>query len=220
MQVAQKRAGPVHALLMFGALALVVSGVLAVPWPLYLLLPLAIYAAIVIAVPSLRVTAPSLALGRMCGPAIAFAIAVCVATSGVLVAFHMLARPDLSGAAIRLPLTSPVVLILVGACFSIVNAVLEELIFRGILWEVVAAEWNARVALVVTAFLFGAFHLHGYPSGLLGMLLASMYGLALGLLRWWTGGLGLAIACHICADATIFGLLVWSGVIAGSEGGR
>jgi hypothetical protein len=29
-------------------------------------------------------------------------------------------------------------------------------------------------------------------------------------MRLWTGGLGLATACHVVADATIFGLLFWS----------
>jgi membrane protease YdiL (CAAX protease family) len=100
---------------------------------------------------------------------------------------------------------------LAGICFSVINAILEELIFRGLLWEVAAAEWNEGVALVATSVMFGLGHLHGYPPGPLGAVLADIFGLSLGLLRWWTGGLGLAIAVHICADATIFGLLSWSG---------
>jgi membrane protease YdiL (CAAX protease family) len=101
-------------------------------------------------------------------------------------------------------------LLFAGVCFSATNAALEELIFRGVLWEVAAAEWNAGVALGATTFLFGLGHLHGYPPGPLGAVLAGIFGLSLGLLRWWTGGLGLAIAVHVCADATIFGLLFWS----------
>jgi len=42
-------------------------------------------------------------------------------------------------------------------------------------------------------------------------VLAGLFGFALGMLRWWTGGLGLAIAVHICADATIFSLLASAG---------
>ena len=60
------------------------------------------------------------------------------------------------------------------------------------------------VTLGVTAALFGLGHLHGYPPGPLGAVLAGLYGVALGLLRWWAGGLGLAVACHVSADATIF----------------
>src|SRR5262249_18606499 len=150
-----------------------------------------------------RSTAPRLTIGRMTGAPLAFAAALTVATSGVLVAFQELARPDVSGLAVRLPVSGLGSLLLVGLCFSVLNALLEELIFRGVFWEVLAAEWNARVALGITAGLFGLFHLHGYPPGVPGALLAALFGLALGLLRWWSAGLGLAVACHICADATI-----------------
>jgi uncharacterized protein len=211
MEAIRRRAGPAHGVLIIAALALVVSGLLPLPWPLYLLLPLVLYAGIVFAIPALRATAPRLAFGRAHGPAIAFAVAVSVGTSAVLITFHLLAHPDVSGFAVSLPIAGPVALVLVGICFSLLNAVLEELIFRGILWEVVAAEWNAAAALVVTAGVFGIFHLHGYPPGPLGVVLACLFGVALGLLRWWTGGLALAVACHVCADATIFGLLAWSG---------
>ncbi|HLW65415.1 MAG TPA: type II CAAX endopeptidase family protein [Gemmataceae bacterium] len=212
MEAVRKRAGPVHGVLVFAGLGLVVSGLLPLPWPLYLLLPLLIYAGIVLATPSLRATAPRLAIGQTSGPAIAAAVALSLATAAVLIAFHILVHPDVSGFAVRLPVSGPLTLICIGVFVSVVNALLEELIFRGIMWEVVAAEWNAGAALVVTAGVFGLFHLHGYPSGPLGVVLAGLYGLALGLLRWWTGGLALAIACHVCADATIFSLLVRSGV--------
>jgi membrane protease YdiL (CAAX protease family) len=220
MEAIAKSAAPWHGLLIFAGLALIKAGALPLPWPLYLIFPLALYAGVVLAVPLLRATPPRLSIGRVGGPAIAFAVALCIATSGVLIAFHLLARPDVSNFVIRLPLSGTVALILVGAVFSLVNAVLEELIFRGVLWEVIAAEWNPRVALVVTALLFGVFHLHGYPSGLFGVILASLYGVGLGLLRLSTGGLGLAIACHIFADATIFSLLAWSGGFTPSPGAQ
>src|ERR1700733_6478234 len=47
-------------------------------------------------------------------------------------------------------------------------------------------------------------HLHGYPPGPLGAVLAGIFGMALGLLRLWTGGVGLTILVHICAGGTIF----------------
>ncbi len=109
-------------------------------------------------------------------------------------------------------------LLFAGICFSAANATLEELIFRGLLWEAAAAEWNVGIALAATTILFGVGHLHGYPPGPLGAALAGIFGLALGLLRWWTGGLGLAIAVHVCADATIFGVLSWSGAFRQATG--
>jgi uncharacterized protein len=149
---------------------------------------------------------------------LAAAVVLSAATSIALVTFQALACPDVAGLAAGVPVGAFGNLALAGVCFSAANAALEELIFRGVLWEIVAAEWNLGVALGVTTLLFGLSHLHGYPPGPLGAILAGIFGFALGLLRLWTGGLGLAVAVHICADATIFGLLVWSGAFQQAVG--
>ncbi|HEV3143987.1 MAG TPA: type II CAAX endopeptidase family protein [Gemmataceae bacterium] len=218
MDAVRKRTGPLHAVLIIGALVLFNTGLLPLVWPLHLLLPLLAYAIIVLAVPALRSSAPRLSAGRMNGLPLAAAAALCVATGGTLIAFHFWARPDVSGLNIRLPVSGLASLIVVGLCFSMLNALVEELIFRGIVWEGVATEWNATMALVVSAILFGVAHLHGYPSGPIGAVLAGLFGLALGLLRWWTGGLGLAVICHVVADATILGLILSPGVPGSATG--
>ena len=102
-------------------------------------------------------------------------------------------------------------IIFAGVCFSVVNAAIEEMIFRGILWELASEEWNQATALGVTAVLFGVGHLEGYPPGPIGAVMAGLYGVTLGTLRWWTGGLGLASVCHVGADATIFCILAETG---------
>jgi membrane protease YdiL (CAAX protease family) len=127
--------------------------------------------------------------------------------------FHAWVRPEVKELAAGLPVAAFGNVLLAGVCFSVVNATLEEVVFRGVLWGAVADEWNSGVALAVTAVFFGLGHLHGYPPGPVGAVLAGVYGLALGILRWWTGGLALAVGSHACADATIFGLLLWSGAL-------
>jgi membrane protease YdiL (CAAX protease family) len=181
------------------------------PWPWYLLLPLLAYAAVALSSAPLRRTAPLLQVGRMSGAPMAFAALLSAATAAVLVAFHMWARPEVTELAARLPVAAFGSLVLAGVCFSVLNAALEEVVFRGVLWGAIADEWNQAVALVATAIVFALCHVRGYPPEPVGAVLAGVYGLALGLLRWWAGGLGLALACHVCADATIFCLLVWSG---------
>jgi membrane protease YdiL (CAAX protease family) len=168
----------------------------------------------VLALPPLWRTAPRLALGRLGRAPLLLAATFSAATSGVLIGYHALFRPDVTELAAQLPVAALGNVVLAGICFSIVNATLEEIVFRGVLWHIVAAEWNAGVALLVTSILFGLGHLHGYPPGPVGAVLAGLFGLAVGLLRWWTGGLGLALVCHMAADATIFGLLVWSEELA------
>jgi membrane protease YdiL (CAAX protease family) len=176
-------------------------------WPLYLLLPLAIYPLLVLPFARLRQTVPWPRLGRMTGLPLLATLILSILACGVLVAYYVLLRPDVTRLAVRLPVAAFGSLALAGLCFSILNATLEELLFRSVLFDAVAVEWSNPVAVLVTAGLFGLGHLQGYPPGPAGAILAAGYGVALGLVRWWTGGLGLAIASHICADATIFGIM-------------
>jgi membrane protease YdiL (CAAX protease family) len=211
MDVALKRSGAVHGGLILAALCTAALVAPRLPWPLYLLLPLLAYGGITLLFASLRRTAPPINIGRVSGAPLACAAILSAATTSALVAFQTLARPEVAELAGHIPVAAFGNLVLAGICFSVFNAALEELVFRGVLWGAIAQEWNNGVALVVTAIFFGFAHVHGYPPGQIGAALAGLYGLALGLLRWWTGGLGLALACHVCADATIFTLLWWSG---------
>jgi uncharacterized protein len=93
-----------------------------------------------------------------------------------------------------------------GICFSIFNALLEELIFRGILFDSLESQWGPWGAAIGTAALFGYGHMHGYPPGISGALLAGIYGLCLAALRIHTDGPFLPVLAHITADATIFTL--------------
>jgi membrane protease YdiL (CAAX protease family) len=97
--------------------------------------------------------------------------------------------------------------------FAVVNTVLEELLFRGVLYDGVEWQWGWKAAVLVTAAIFGIFHVAGYPPGFVGALMAAIYGLLLGWLRHRTQGLILPILAHVFADATIFGILVRAGAL-------
>ncbi len=88
--------------------------------------------------------------------------------------------------------------------FSIGNALAEEVVFRGVLFAALEPVVGAGLTVLGTAVIFGWFHLHGYPPGPWGAVLAGLYGLALGWLRAVTKGIGLPVLAHIVADATIF----------------
>jgi CAAX protease family protein len=200
-----KQLGALHGALFLAALIGVRFGLPPQPWPWYLLLPLFAYALVMLAWPRLRRSAPRVAVGRMTGWPLAVAAGLGIATSVALLIFDRFAHPDVADLRAKLPSSEN--LLVAGICFSVVNATLEELIFHGLLWEFIVAEWNGWVALIGTTVVFGLGHVNGYPPGPIGAVLAGAFGLALGILRWWTGGLGLVIAVHICADATIFGLI-------------
>ncbi len=208
MPEVRQRAGALHGGLIVAAVLVFWLSLPSLGWPWYLLLPLLAYAAVAAAVPRLRRTRPRITVGRTAGPPLMFAIALTIATSAALFAFDTLVHPDVAELASRLPVAALGHWLAAGVCFSVLNAALEEILFRGLLWGAVADEWNDGVALAATAILFGVLHLNGYPPGLIGAVLASFYGLGLGVLRTWASGLGLALACHVSADASIFALLV------------
>jgi uncharacterized protein len=211
MEAALRRDGAIHGAVYLTALTVALIAMSPLRWPWYLVLPLLAYVIVVVAWPRLRRTAPRLTLGRMVGWPLAVALVLAITTVVALLGFPALARPEVAGLAAGLPVAAFGSLLVAGVCFSTTNAALEELIFRGVLWEATAAEWNRGVAIGATTILFGLGHLHGYPPGPLGAVLAGIFGMALGLLRLWTGGLGLTILVHICADATIFTILFRSG---------
>ena len=100
-----------------------------------------------------------------------------------------------------------------GIIFAVLNATLEEMVFRGVLFDAFSARWGLPAAVGGTAVLFGLAHLNGYPPGAVGACLAGVYGVALGLLRARVGGLALPVLAHVAADATIYGILVRAGAV-------
>jgi membrane protease YdiL (CAAX protease family) len=97
------------------------------------------------------------------------------------------------------------------ASAALAAPLVEEILFRGILWRAVAVGLRGRAAtiapLVVTALLFGVWHLGSIlaPSwiGTGGTSLAVhvAYGLFLGAVRIRTGGVGLGVLLHGLGNA-------------------
>jgi membrane protease YdiL (CAAX protease family) len=183
-------------------------------WPLFMLAPLAAYAVLVAVVPSLRSTFRPWRFGRVTLPGLAATIVLAFGSAAVLLLFESRSHPDLRGFAAVLRGTLAGSVLLFGITFSIANAVIEEIIFRGILFDAAESQWGVWPAVAITTVLFGLGHLHGYPPGAFGAVLAAVFGLCLACLRVYTGGLGLPIIAHIAADATIFKIIADAGVFA------
>jgi len=150
--------------------------------------------------------------GKVVGSFLAATVGIMALTSAALVAFTAIAKPDLGSYHAALPFDRFGGVITGGVIFTVVNATLEELVFRGVLFDAIRSQWNVWVTLIATSVLFGLGHLHGYPPGLSGACLAVVFGFAVGVLRVWTDGLALPIVAHMGADATIYWILVSGGV--------
>ena len=195
---------------------LVFACVLLIPalrrWPWVWLAPFVGYFLVVVGVARLRRSIHWLRVGKISGASILATVVVMGLTSLALVLFRAVTPPDVDSYSAALPFESLGGVIMAGIVFTIANATLEELVFRGILFDALESQWGAWVTLVATSLLFSVGHLRGYPSGLVGACLAAVFGLAMGGLRLWTGGLALPIVAHMGADATIYTILTRAGV--------
>ena len=198
------------------ALGLLVGLELAAPlwrplwgWPQQILVPLVIWAALILPVRELRRGQGWLIRGRFDKATLGWIAAVVVVSSSALLGWYYGMRPDVSDLGRMMPRWDLPYLLAAGAGFAILNAAIEEAIWRGIIMTAVAdAFGSVSIALVVQLGSFGMAHLHGFPRGWLGAGMAGFYGLMLGLLRVHARGMLAPFVAHVFADLTIFGILV------------
>ena len=101
------------------------------------------------------------------------------------------------------------VLIAGGLLFSMLNAAVEEGAYRGVLLHGLdTALGQGSVALFLQAAAFGALHVHGFPRGVLGVGLATIYGLLMGLIRRRAGGMLAPWVAHVFTDIVIAGIIL------------
>ncbi len=176
-------------------------------WPAYLLVPLLLAGSLGFAAGfgrDLRASARVGRLGRFEWGVIAVvALVAAIALAG----WVALLDPDLDRQRAMLPRWPLIGLLAAGLTFSIVNAILEEYIWRGILLGWLRTFMPTSAAVGLQAASFGAAHYMGFPSGFAGSFLAAVYGVMLGALAVRAKGLLAPVVAHIAADAVIFAIL-------------
>jgi membrane protease YdiL (CAAX protease family) len=93
--------------------------------------------------------------------------------------------------------------LIAGIGFALVNAAVEEGVFRGVFQTALHALLRPVSAILIQAVSFGLLHLHGVPDGLLGVTMAGVWGLVLGVMRWRSGGIASPYIAHVAADLAI-----------------
>ncbi|MCA9710141.1 MAG: CPBP family intramembrane metalloprotease [Myxococcales bacterium] len=175
-------------------------------WPLVQLTMVAPAVAAALWIPSLPPPTRCLVRGQLDPwPVVALGLLAAVA----LVAWALGTSPDLRQATAMVPAWPWPVLVAAGLGFSVVNALLEEVVFRGLL-QGLARSWlgPGLAPLLLQGAAFGVLHWHGVPSGPLGALMAGSWGVMLGWARRRSQGLLTPVVAHVVADAVIFTLLV------------
>ena len=97
--------------------------------------------------------------------------------------------------------------------WATVNAICEECTSRGLILHEFLRRgslnfWHANILQAIS---FGAWHYHGIPSGWMGVGLTFVYGVGMGLLLEYGGGLLLPIVAHAIADYYIFAVIARQG---------
>ena len=149
-----------------------------------------------------------LAWGRLEVAEIWMAAGVVLTSVSVLLVFFRVAPPRIGTGASFLTILSPWSLVIAGVAFAVVNAFVEELLFRGAVLHHLGRALGSWTAVVVQALAFGMLHLNGYPYGRVGVGLAFVYGMLLGALRLRSGGLLAPWIAHVLTDIVIFVLIV------------
>lgn len=196
----------VDVVMVFGAIGTFALPVGYLAWPTTILLALAAGAVAVRFWPALRPVAPWLRRGRMTRDLPWMAAGIVVASAAALTLWTVLADPQPPPFVANLS-HLPLLVVLAGIVgFSAVNSIAEEFLYRGVLQTELTTLAGAVPAVLVQAVAFGVAHVHGFPSGWIGVLMSGGWGLILGIVRLRTGGILAVYLIHILADTTI-GLL-------------
>jgi len=102
------------------------------------------------------------------------------------------------------------VLIVGGLIFSMANAAVEEAAYRGVFLHALDSSLGPGfAALLLQALAFGAIHIRGFPRGWLGVVLACIYGLLMGVIRRRAGGMFAPWIAHVFTDIVIVGIVLF-----------
>lgn len=171
------------------------------PWQGAMALALAAFGVLAWRFPRLRPGADWRATGRVLPGLSAVVGGVTpLALSGWL----LLMKPDLHDIVDAYVPHLPLPILGTGAVvFALLNATLEEMIWRGVLQDRLEAAFGVAGAILLQGASFGLQHAWGFPRGWIGVLLAGMWALMLGVLRARSRGLLAPVLAHVVADATI-----------------
>ncbi len=135
---------------------------------------------------------------------ICFGCAIGLDVLSLSVTGQFLPRPELLG--LNLHAISALDWLFAGACLIIVQPIAEELVFRGLALPSLRATLGAWPGWIISALIYGAFHLLAYPPDYVsassmtpiwyGLLLPFLEGLVIGAVRIYTNSTRAAIAGH------------------------
>jgi len=168
------------------------------------------YAGVVRGVPWLRGTATWVRWGSFDVTVCFLCVAAWLLAAAALLSWYLLLRPNIADIVeVYVPALPLGLLIVGGLIFSMVNAAVEEGAYRGVILHALDTSLGPGFAsLLLQALAFGAVHMGGFPRGWLGVGLAFIYGLFMGLIRRRAGGMFAPWIAHVLTDVVIAGIVL------------
>jgi hypothetical protein len=168
------------------------------------------YAGVVRGVPWLRGTATWTRWGSFDREVRRLSAAACLLAAVALLSWYLLLHPNVADIVKAFVPDLPLGLLIVGGLiFSMVNAAVEEGAYRGVILHALDTSLGPGfAALLLQALAFGAVHIGGFPRGWLGVGLACIYGLFMGVIRRRAGGMFAPWIAHVFTDVAIAGILL------------
>jgi membrane protease YdiL (CAAX protease family) len=171
--------------------------------------PVLIYFTVVLSCRRLRAVVSWLRGGRIDIVTVALMVMMIALSAAGLVVWVLLLKPDLGRFITSVPPWNMPILIVGGVGFAVSNALVEEFIFRGVLWDGLKGACNKPPAvLLIQAAVFGGWHFRGFPGGAVGVSMVFAWGVFLGLVRQRSRGMVAPLITHFFADLTIFFILL------------
>ena len=176
---------------------------------IYYLFPSIVYLGIILPFPSARSALKWFRLGRIDRTSWLVTI---IMVAGSIAGLYIWARLSPSGVEkfrALLPGYPPALLLLGGIGFAITNAIMEEVIARGVIWDgfhfILNRWWLTNLA---QSTVFAIWHFKGFPGGISGALMVFAWSVFLGYLRHRSKGMLAPVVGHFFADIAIFLILV------------
>jgi membrane protease YdiL (CAAX protease family) len=180
-------------------------------FPLVLALALLGYAGVVRGVPWLRGTATWVRWGSFDATVCLLSVGSWLLAAIALLSWYRLLHPNITDILkVFVPALPLGLLIAGGLIFSMVNAAVEEGAYRGVILHSLDSSLGPGfAALSLQALAFGAIHIRGFPRGWLGVGLACIFGLLMGVIRRRAGGMFAPWIAHVFTDIVIAGIVIF-----------
>ena len=180
-------------------------------FPVVLGLGLLGYAGVVRGVPWLRGTATWARWGSFDATVRLLCVAAWLLAAVALLSWYLLLHPNIADIVKAFVPALPLGLLIAGGLiFSMVNAAVEEGAYRGVILHALDRSLGPGfAALLLQALAFGAIHIRGFPRGWLGVGLACIYGLLMGVIRRRAGGMFAPWIAHVFTDVVIAGIVLF-----------